>query len=65
MIVASRSGGSAATTSRAVVPPPRMAVMPGVMSPAARAATRRLLSGAIANRLAWVPSTGETGSAPP
>jgi hypothetical protein len=65
MIVASRSGGSAATTSRAVVPPPRMALTPGVMSWAARAATRRLLSGAIANRLAWVPSAGETGSAPP
>jgi len=42
-----------------------MAVMPDVISPAARAATCRLLSGAIANRLAWVPSAGETGSAPP
>ena len=42
--VARRSRGSAWATIRAVVPPSRMSVLPGRTSPAAAAATRRLLS---------------------
>jgi TRAP-type C4-dicarboxylate transport system permease large subunit len=47
MTVAARSGRIAAATASPVVPPSRMTVIPGVISAAALAATRRLLSGTI------------------